>query len=142
VSVYYRGNSLAVIVFGPADKYRIEIHKRFLDGLDPETSGVHVHRQLRPANGGRSRAHRILQRRKVGRLMKAIRDVSHSEELTFGRSSSRTTLRPRGFLLIDREVTDHHMHRRLDLLGLRRLASGRWGRITQDRTRHGCDLRG
>ena len=59
--------------------------------------------------------------------MKAIRDVNHSEELTFGRSSSPTTLRPRGFLLTGRQVTDHHMHRRLDLLGLRRLESGRYG---------------
>jgi len=59
--------------------------------------------------------------------MGAIREVVHSEELTFGRSSSRTTLRPRGFLLIDRQVTDHHMHRRLDLLGLRRLEGGRYG---------------
>ena len=122
VSVYYRGNSLAVIVFRPADKYRIVIHKRFLDGLDPETRAeftlagsygqVTLHARA---------AHCILQRRKIGRLMKAIRDVNHSEELTFGRSSSRTTLRPRGFLLTSRQVTDHHMHRRLDLLGLRRL---------------------
>ena len=37
VPVYYRGNSLAVIVFLPAEKYRFEIHERFLDGLDPET---------------------------------------------------------------------------------------------------------
>src|SRR5450759_4766457 len=33
LSVYYRGNSLAVIVFRPADKYRIDIDERFLDGL-------------------------------------------------------------------------------------------------------------
>jgi len=38
-------------------------------------------------------ARRILKRRNVGRLMAAIREVNHSEELTFGRSSSRTTLR-------------------------------------------------
>ena len=90
----YRGNSLAVIVFRPASKYRIDIHKRFLDGLDPETraestlAGSYA-RVTVDARG----AHRILQRRHVGRLMKAIRDVNHSEELTFGRSSSRTTLR-------------------------------------------------
>ena len=75
-------------------------------------------------------ARRILKRRNVGRLMAAIREVNHSEELTFGRSSSRTTLRPRGFLLIDRQVTDRHMPRRLDLLGLRQLGerarAGSW----------------
>ena len=86
--------------------------------------------------------HRILQRHNVGRLMKAIRDVNHSEELTFEQILIADNPPSCEFLLIDRQVTDHHMHRRLDLLGLRRLESGCWGRITQDRTRHGCDLRG
>ena len=125
--MYYRGNSLAVIVFRPADMYRIEIHERFLAGLDQKTREEFTltgsYRQVTVDARG---AHRILQRRNVAKLMKAIRDVNHSEELAFGRSSSRTTLRPRGFLLIDRQVTDHHMHR-LDLLGLRRLESGRYG---------------
>jgi len=94
LSVYYRGNSLAVIYFSPADMYRVEIHERFLAGLTTETRA-----QFTPSGKYRRvtvdarGAHRILQRRNVGRLMKAIRDVNHSEELTFGRSSSPTTLR-------------------------------------------------
>ena len=84
LSVYYRGNSLATIVFRPAGQYRIDIHKRFLDGLDPETRAEFTltgsYRQVTVDARG---AHRILQRRSVGRLMKAIRDVNHSEELTF-----------------------------------------------------------
>jgi hypothetical protein len=72
-------------------------------------------------------AHRILQGRNVGRLMKAIRDVNHSEELTFEQILIADNPPSRDFLLIDRQVTDHHMHRRLDLLGLRRLESGRYG---------------
>src|SRR5450759_2887946 len=84
LSVYYRGNSLAVIVFRPADKYRIDIHGRFLEGLDPETRAEFTltgsYGQVTVDARG---AHRTLQRRNVGRLMKAIRDVNHSEELTF-----------------------------------------------------------
>jgi hypothetical protein len=72
-------------------------------------------------------AHRILQRRNVSRLMKAIRDVNHSEELTFEQILIADNPPSREFLLIDRQVTDHHMHRRLDTLGLRRLESGRYG---------------
>ena len=59
--------------------------------------------------------------------MKAIRDVNHSEELTFEQILIADNPPSREFLLIDRQVTDHHMHRRLDLLGLRRLESGRYG---------------
>jgi len=128
LSVYYRGNSLAVIVFRPAGKYRIDIHKRFLDGLDPETRAEFA---LSGSYGqvtvDTRAAHRILQRRNVGRLMKAIRDVNHSEELTFEQILIADNPPSREFLLIDRQVTDHHMHRHLDLLGLRRLESGRYG---------------
>src|SRR5450759_3652452 len=94
LSVYYRGNSLAVIVFPPADKYRIDIHKRFLDGLDPETRAEFtLTGSYGRVTADARAAHRILQRRNVGRLMKAMRGVNYSEELTSGRSSSRTTLR-------------------------------------------------
>jgi hypothetical protein len=128
VSVYYRGNSLAVIVFRPAGKYRIDIHKRFLDGLDPETRAEFTlsgsYGQVTVDARG---AHRILQRRNVGRLMKAIRDVNHSEELTFEQILIADNPPSPEFLLVDRQVTDHHMRRRLDLLGLRRLESGRYG---------------
>ena len=128
VSVYYRGNSLAVIVFRPAGKYRIDIHKRFLAGLDAETRAEFA---LSGSYGqvtvDARAAHRILQRRNVGRLMKAIRDVNHSEELTFEQILIADNPPSREFLLVDRQVTDHDMHRRLDLLGLRRLESGRYG---------------
>jgi hypothetical protein len=128
VSVYYRGNSLAVIFFCPAETYRIEIHKRFLDGLDAETQGKFtIGRSYGQVTVGAREAHRVLQRRNVGRLMKAIREVNHSEELTFEQILIADNPPSRQFLLIDRQVTDHHMHRRLDLLGLRLLESGRYG---------------
>jgi len=128
LSVYYRGNSLAVIVFRPADKYRIDIDERFLDGLDPETRAEFtLTGSYRQVTVDARTAHRILQCRNVGRLMKAIRDVNHSEELTFEQILIADNPPSREFLLIDRQVTDHHMPRRLDLLGLRRLESGRYG---------------
>ena len=128
VSVYYRGNSLAVIVFRPADAYRIDIHKRFLAGLDAETRAEFtLTRSYGQATVDARDAHRILQRRNIGRLMQAIRDVNHSEELTFEQILIADNPPLPEFLLIDRQVTDHHTHRRLDRLGLRRLESGRYG---------------
>jgi len=54
-------------------------------------------------------------------------EVSHGEELTFEQILIADNPPSREFLLIDRQVTDHYMHRRLDLLGLRRPESGRYG---------------
>ncbi len=121
LSVYYRGNSLATIVFRPADRYRIEIHERFLEYFDAETKArFHESGRYRWVEVRARDAHRILQRSNIGKLMKAIRRVNHSEELTFEQILIADNPPAPGFLLIDRQVLDTHMHRRLDLLGLRR----------------------
>ena len=69
-------------------------------------------------------AHRILQRRNIGRLRKAIRIVNHSEELTFCRFSPADNPPLARVPAAGRQVTDHHVPRRLNLLALRRLESG------------------
>jgi hypothetical protein len=113
---------------GPRASTASTIHKRFLDGLDWETRAEFtLSGSCGQATVDAGGAHRILQRRNVGRLMKAIRDVNYSEELTFEQILIADNPPSREFLLIDRQVTDRHMHRRLDLLGLRRLESGRYG---------------
>ena len=66
-------------------------------------------------------AHLILKRRNAGRLMKAIRIVNRSEELTFCRFSPADNPPPARAPAGGRQVTAHHMRRRLDLLGMRRL---------------------
>jgi hypothetical protein len=132
VSVYYRGNSLATIVFRPADMYRIDVHKEFFGsdnngaGLDQELDFVLAGAYARMEVDARG-AHHILSRRNVGRLMKAIRKVNYSEELAFEQILITDNPPSPEFLLIDRQVTDHFMPRRLDLLGLRQLGSGRYG---------------
>ena len=84
VFVCERRNSLAVIVFRPAGKYRIDIHERFLAGVDPETkAGLTFSRRCGPAAVDARGAHRLLQRRNGGKLMKAIREGARREELTF-----------------------------------------------------------
>lgn len=128
LSVYYRGNSLATIVFRPANKYRIDIHDLFISKahLEPQVKFVHSGSYGRvEADAGD--AHRILQRRNIGKLMRAIREVNHSEELTFEQILITDNPPSPEFLLIDRQVQDKHMRSRLDLLGLRRLESGRYG---------------
>jgi hypothetical protein len=128
LSVYYRGNSLATIVFRRAEMYRIEIHERFLAGLDPQTQAkFSVSRGYGRVEADAHDAHQVLQRPNIDKLMKAIRDINHSEELTFEQILITDNPPTPGFLLIDRQVRDTHMKKRLDLLGLRRLESGRYG---------------
>ena len=58
--------------------------------------------------------------------MKAVRDVNHSEELTFEQILIADNPPSPGFLIIDRQVQDKHIQRRLDLLGLRHTESGKY----------------
>lgn len=133
VSVYYRGNSLATIHFRPAGLYNVVIHKRFLNGVDlddlkkkviKKSSYFHI-----PVNA--QDAHRLLQRKNLTKIKKAIRDVNHSEELIFEQILITDNQPSPRFMIIDRQVQDSSMPkglpRRLDLLGLRRLKDGRYG---------------
>jgi len=103
LSVYYRGNSPATIVFRHADTYRIEIHERFLAGLDKGTRAkFSVSRGYGRVEVDAHDAHQVLRRPNIDKLMKAIRDVNHSEELTFEQILITDNPPTPGFLLIDR----------------------------------------
>ena len=120
--VCQRRSSLAVIVFRPAGKERTGVHERFLAGVDPETkAGLTVSCGCGPAAVDARGAHRLLQHRNVGKLMKAIREVARSEEVICGRSPPADDPLPAWVSAAGRQVTDHHMLCRLDLLGPRRL---------------------
>lgn len=127
LSVYYRGNSLATIVFRPHGLYWVDIHDRFFHGagLDPGLITSHFRSYSRVEVDQRG-LHALLQQRNVGRLMRAVREVNHSEELTFEQILIADNPPSPGFLIIDRQVQDRHMQRRLDLLGLRRSESGKY----------------
>ena len=128
LSLYYRGNSLATISFRPEGMYRIETHQRFLKYLDEVTTAPFEESgEYRRAEVDAQGAHRILQRDNIDKLMKAIRDVNHSEETTFEQILITDNPPAPGFLLIDRQVRDLHLRRQLDLLGLQRLDDGRYG---------------
>ena len=64
------------------------------------------------------------------KLMKAIREVARSEVLTFEQILIADNPPPARVPAAGRQVTDHHMHRRPDLPGLRRLGerarAGSW----------------
>lgn len=137
VSIYYRGNSLATITLRPREKYRIDIHSEFYHPntrpgrrprgrlempVEPEEHG----RYMRVEVDARD-AHRVLQKTNRDKLMWAIRDLHHSEELAFEQILITDNPPTRHFMLIDRQVQDSKRRQRLDLLGLRRLDDGRYG---------------
>ena len=129
-TVYFQGNNLATVIFRPGDTYLIDIHEKFFEGAglkestDFSTWGSYV-RVETDAKG----AHRLLQRRNIGRLARAIRKVNVGEEITFEQILIADNPPSAGFLIIDRQVQDLHQPKRLDLLGLRRIGSGAYGFI-------------
>lgn len=133
VTVYYRGNILAEIVFRPADKYDVDIHKKFFEPADlimprskknmHEEANVRSYYRLRVDARG---ALQLLQRKNIDRLKKVIRKVNHSEELAFEQILIADNQPSREFILIDRQVQAIGGPGRLDLLGLRLLKNGQY----------------
>jgi hypothetical protein len=73
----------------------------------------------------------------MGTAFTAIRDVNHSEELTFEQIFVADNPKSRGFRAIGRRVTDQHVQRRLDPLWLRREATAEDSSVVEKRSAMG-----
>ncbi|MEI6451313.1 MAG: hypothetical protein WCP98_15410 [Actinomycetes bacterium] len=113
------GNRLATIVLWPAGKYRVDIHEPFLAGLGTVAQAQFTQSgECRRMTVVAPEARRVLRKSNVGRLVKGIRIVNRSEELTFEQILMADNPPSPQSLLIDRQVRDHHTHRPFDLFGL------------------------
>ena len=131
-TVYCAGNVLATVAFRPSGVYRIEFQAEFLKHTAFQDSDPRVTLTARgqyPYQDCDSKmAHVLLQRRNVGQLISAIRKVNSGEEITYEQFIMADTPPSPKFVIIDRQVTDTSLkRRRMDLLALRRLESGRYG---------------
>ena len=131
MTVYYRGTALRSSSSGPRTSTVQRSTSVSSGGLDSERRAELTHTEsYGQATVDARGAHPHLPAPSVGRLMKAFREVARREELTVGPASPADSPPPARVPAAGRPVTDHHMHRRLDLLGLRRLGerarAGSW----------------
>ncbi len=122
-NLYYRGNSMAKVSFRKKD-YRVEIHKKFLNNVyDKDTrfraSGNSKNyevfllgkKQLRP----------FLQKKYLEKIGKNVKDVNYQEEIVFEQILITDNRNKEDIILIDRQVMDNKIKRRMDLLCLEKI---------------------
>lgn len=109
-NIYYRGNSLAKVMFKKED-YLVSIHNKFL-GKD---SGGYEDKQLEP-----KQVHSFFSKKKINEFCKRIKEVNYSEELMFEQMLISDNRGREDLIIVDRQVTDTGMKGRIDLLALKK----------------------
>lgn len=120
-NLYFRGNNAAKVTFKPNGKYRIDIHEKFYpsslkkDKRFSNTSSVNYH----VIETTSEFLHPLLQKSRLNEIYSKIKRENYSEELTFEQMLITDNLDREELILIDRQVTDTKMKRRMDLLALK-----------------------
>jgi len=138
-NIYYKGNSLAKIVFAPNNSYRVSINKRFflssdlkrpyskasqdqriVDCITPSKSPKAQYEHfLLPSN----LLHPFFQVKYINEYCSNIKKVHNSEELIFEQmliTDNITDNAADKTVIIDRQITEKGMSERMDLLALKR----------------------
>ena len=130
LSLYYKGNSLARIGRSSGNRYRIDIHHRFLE--DRVCQSMREHSVGEPSRGREGTSayvrfyveprhlHPFLKKQHLLALAQNITKVNYGEEIAFEQVLMTDNQPTDTFIIIDRQVGDHSYTRQMDLLALSR----------------------
>jgi hypothetical protein len=122
-NLYYRGNSLAKIVFKAKGLYQISIHNKFFYGTRANNRKYFIN--LIPKKDytslvlNKDLIHPFFQKKHIDEFCSRIKEVNWGEEADFEQSLISDNLNREDIIFIDRQITDSKLRRmRMDLLAL------------------------
>lgn len=121
-NIYYKGNSLALIIPVKDDRYSIQISEKFLINPDIDFSEFNI--QDKPQRGYHifslrgDEVHPFFQKKHLGRICRRIKEVAYSEEIAFEQSILTDNAGRDDLIIIDRQIQDTSWPRKMDLLAL------------------------
>ncbi|HOO51011.1 MAG TPA: hypothetical protein PLK94_06975, partial [Alphaproteobacteria bacterium] len=137
-NIYYKGNSLAKIVFAPNDSYRVSINRRFFlsSDLNPPYSKASQDQRIMncktPSKSQKAQyeyfllpkalLHPFFQMKYIKEFCSNIKKVHNSEELIFEQmliTDNITDNAADKAIIIDRQITEKGMSERMDILALK-----------------------
>lgn len=122
-NLYFRGNNAAKVTFKRNGRYNIRIHKKFYPNSltnDPRFS-YGVSGDYRIINTSSELLHALLQKKYLNEIYSKIKKENYSEELNFEQMLITDNLNRNKLIIIDRQVTDTSLRRRMDLLALKQV---------------------
>jgi hypothetical protein len=120
-NLYYKGNSLAKVVFNKDDSYRISINHNFFSN-----TGAHKDNRFSVVKKGdyfeivldNKLLHPFFQKKYINQFISNIRKVNNGEEITLEQVIITDNLEREDIIIIDRQIKDKDFKKRMDLLAL------------------------
>ena len=122
-NLYYKGNSLAKVVFSKGDSYRISINKKFFSKTDADKDIRFFTTKKRKGayfeiGLDKKLLHPFFQKKYIKQFISKIRKVNNGEEITLEQVIITDNLEREDIIIIDRQVKDKELKKRMDLLAL------------------------
>ena len=121
-NLYYKGNSLAKVVFKPSGSYEVTVHEKFLaeTGIAKDKRfKVLKKRDYFQITTQQKNLRALFLTKYLKKLCANIKKVHYGEEIAFEQSLITDNLSREDIIFIDRQVTDTGLKRkRMDLLAL------------------------
>lgn len=135
-NVYYRGNSLAKVIFEPENKYKVEINSKFVPQViidDPEFSNnyrIATDEDKETSyifNIEQDKLKKLLRKDYIEAMKLKIAKVDYKQELEFQHSIMVDNILNEKYLLIDIQITDKYFNRkRVDLIALKNIGENKY----------------
>lgn len=123
-NLYYKGNSLAKVVFNKNDTYKITINTKFFSDTgaakDKRFSTVRKDDYFEIVLD-KKLLHPFFQKKYINQFISNIRKVNYGEEITFEQAIITDNLEREDIIIIDRQIEDKGFKKRMDLLALRQV---------------------
>ena len=124
-NLYYKGNSLAKVVFRPSGNYEVIIHDKFLSKtgiVGDKRFKLIKRRDYFQITVQQKHLRALFQSKYMKKLCANIKKIHYGEEIAFEQALITDNLCREDIIFIDRQVTDTGLRRkRMDLLALSRV---------------------
>jgi len=123
-NLYYKGNSLAKVVFSKGNSYKISINTKFFSNTgaakDKRFSAVKKGDYFEIVLDNKL-LHPFFQKKYINQFISNIREVNNGEEITLEQAIITDNLERENIIIIDRQIMDKIFKKRMDLLALRQV---------------------
>ena len=127
-NLYYKGNSLAKVVFNKSDTYKITMNTKFFSH-----TGAAKDKRFSAIRKGdyfeividKKLLHPFFQKKYINQFISNIRKVNYNEETISEQAIITDNLGREDIIIIDRQIEDKGFKKRMDLLALRQVKNNK-----------------
>lgn len=128
-NLYYKGNSLAKVIFNKANSYKISINTKFFSNTSAAKDKRFSNKEEKDKHFeivlDNKLLHPFFQKKYIDQFISNIRKVNYSEEIILEQAIITDNLEREDIIIIDRQIKDKGFKKRMDLLALRQVENNK-----------------